>query len=185
MRLSCVPLVALLFVSCSNSHDSVISPPISDNNLLSNGSFELNGVPSLQGWRSVFTDTATVSFSTDVPTNGGSFSLRLKNEWSFAGRIAAVVPAPVGMHRYRLSAWVKCMPYPYANGSMSLSLESPDSILSIKYFYFADTVWTGISLVDTLSATVGDTLFVGLSGDIHQFAAGYSFFDLCKLEKLD
>ena len=175
-----------IFVACKKSGESLVTPPTTDINLLTNGSFESNGVPSLQTWRGYNpNDTTRVSFSTDVPPQGGYFSLRLKNEWTFAGGVIAVVPAFLGTHQYRLSAYAKCEPYPRAHGYMTLGFLQSDSLVKENAYFISDSGWVACSLIDTLSASSGDSILVGLAGDIFSFAVGYTFFDLCKLEKLD
>lgn len=159
---------------------SVVTVGVSNSNFLNNGSFEANG-GSIEGWSHI----GTLTFSSDVPPGGGQVSVSLRNQWSFAGSMWTQVPAVTGRHRYRFSAWIKCTPYPVADGSISLALERAGSIVRFKDCPFRDSTWTVYSIDDTISATVGDVLVVGCSADNGQFSDGYDYIDLCRLEQFD
>jgi hypothetical protein len=70
-------IVSVAAKGCSKSENQIVNSP-SDTNLVTNGSFEIGGGASLQDWQTNSTYTALISFSTDVPINGGTFSLRFK-----------------------------------------------------------------------------------------------------------
>lgn len=178
-------VVSLAIGGCSKSENQIVNPP-SDSNLLTNGSFEIGGAGSLQGWSANTSDTAFVNFSTDVPPGGGSFSVRLRNEWSFPGTLWQTIVSTAGTHRYRLSAFGKAIRSNInAGGDMRIQFKQSGGWISTKSFHFSDTTWTSASLLDTLTTASGDTIAVNLRGNIDQFSFGYVLFDLVKLEKLD
>lgn len=177
--------ISLAMVGCPKSEDQITNPP-SDTNLLTNSSFEVSGGASLQGWMVNTTDTAFVNFSTDTPSGGGSFSVRLRNEWSFPGSVWQTVALPSGTHRYRLTALAKVVRAAMnAGGDMRIQIKQAGTWSTTKNFHFSDTTWTSASLLDTLTTVAGDTIAVRLRGNIDQFSFGYVLFDLLKLESLD
>ena len=184
-RWSCLLILALVLLACRESSNTVTLPPSSTDNLLINGTFEVNSTPTLVGWRANSSDTALVAFSTDAPPDGGRYSVRLKNVWTFPGEVMAVLPTSLGTHRYRLSGWGRSSPQPTAQGFMRLSLQNSGVVFSSKESFFSDSTWTLYSFTDTVTAAIGDSIHVILSGALDQFTTGYTFFDLLKLEKLD
>ncbi|RCK72650.1 MAG: hypothetical protein IGBAC_0461 [Ignavibacteriae bacterium] len=178
-------VISLATQGCSKSENQIVNPP-SDTNLLVNGSFEISGGASLQGWQTNTSDTAFISFSTDVPINGGSFSLRLRNEWTFPGAVWQTIVPSSGTHRYRLSASAKVLRSgAMADGRISIGIKQAGIWNTTKSFSFSDTMWTEIVMLDTLTTVTGDTLRVSLAGGGTQFSFGYALFDLVKFQKLD
>ena len=174
-----------IFLGCSKSSDMIANPQV-DNNLVSNGSFEINGVASMQGWSAISHDSSFVVSSSDVPPGGGHFSVRIKNEWTLAGAVTTLIPATEGTHRYQLSAWGKSSVVTYGgHGRMNIALQKPDTFIGPIWQGFPDTNWTPQTIIDTLTASRGDSIKIILQGDISQFGAGHIFFDLCRLERLD
>lgn len=116
-----------IFLGCSKSGDTIVSPGV-DNNLVSNGSFEINGVASLKGWSVNSHDSSFVVSSTDTLPGGGHFSVRLKNEWTLAGSVTTLIPAREGTHRYQLSARAKSSTATSGGyGRMGIELQKPDT----------------------------------------------------------
>ncbi len=176
----------ILIAGCSKTGNGVVNPP-QDNNLLTNGSFEADSSGSLQGWQIFYEDTAYVNFSKDVPPYGGSFSVRLLNNWSFAGYISQSIVPQEGSRVYQLSASAKLVdPGFFENwGTMRISVHRYGTEESNKSLNISDTSWISVSILDTLDIYPGDTLTVYLSGNKGQFTQGYILFDLVKLEKVE
>lgn len=171
---------------CSKSDEVLVGPP-SDHRFITNGSFESNGLPSLEGWIDNTSDTALVNFSTDTPIGGGRFSIRLRNQWSFPGTIVCNIIPPIGTHRYQVSVWGKVLranALGLAGGELS-TYQKNSAELFRKGLHFADSTWTSGSLLDTLDARVSDTLMIMLRGNLDQFSSGDVLFDLCEIEWLD
>ena len=182
---SIIFVISLALLGCSKSENQIINPP-SDNNLFVNGSFEIGGASSLQGWQMNTSDTAFINFSTDAPIGGGSFSLRLRNEWTFPGAVWQTIVTSSGTHRYRLSASGKVLRSGVsADGWMSIAIKQAGTWSTTKSFSFYDTSWTEITILDTLTTASGDTLRVSLSGGGTQFSFGHTLFDLVQFQKLD
>ena len=182
-----VIFILVVLIYCSEPNDTIINPP-PDKNLITNSSFEISGEPSLQSWLKSTNDTSYINFSIDVPPNGGNYSVRLRNEWSFPGSIRYLIVPETGTNQYLLSVWGKVLPHTpahLAGGDVSLFHISAGNWTLRKYLYFSDTTWTRGTLLDTLSTTSSDTLVIILRGDISQFSYGNILFDLCKFEKLD
>jgi hypothetical protein len=157
-----------------------------DGNLLTNGSFEMNGAPSLQGWKASTADTSFVNFSSDVPPQSGSFSVRLRNEWVFPGSLWQGMRVPSGTHRYRLSAFGRVIPIGMrAGGRVEILVKRASSWMTSKYLSLPGPAWTPLSLVDTLTTVSGDSIAILLSGSAGQHDFGYALFDLVRFERLD
>ena len=116
-------LIGCLFLSCSkdSSPTSVrqqSSLTLSDTVALMNYSFEKNGVASIDGWQ--LSDTLTkkyLSFSTDIPSDGGSYSLVIQSDSGiFVDLRYKIIPPS--------STCIKCFKYSYES-----KIINPDSAL--------------------------------------------------------
>jgi len=180
-----ISVLVINILSCTKSDESITNPS-SDGNLIANSSFEQNGSPSLSGWQTNTSDSTFISYSSIVPQNGGKYSIKLFNEWSFPGTIITNIVPPIGKHRYRLSVWGKAIKAGLnAGGDINISLKNGSSFNFRKYHHFSDTSWVQGELLDTITTTSFDTIEVKLRGNIDQFSSGHILFDLCKFEKLD
>jgi len=178
---------SLLFIRCSGDEQSIVNTA-DENNLIKNSSFEFNNNPSLEYWDDTLTDSSYIGFSKDAPVDGGNYSVRLKNEWTFPGTIAYYIIPPTGTHSYHLSAFGKVVPSTpgsIAGGIMALFHVSSGNSNLEGFVRFTDTTWTNSSLIDTLTTTVSDTLIIRLQGNIDQWSNGNILFDLCTFVKLD
>jgi hypothetical protein len=180
--------LSLLEVGCKGS----INPTgysQEDYNLISNGSFEINAEPSLNGWYPNNSDTSYINYSIDVPPDGGKYSVKLKNDWIIAGTITTYVIPSIGTHQYRFSIWAKVLKWspndPIYGGEILILTKSKGTINFEKLYYFSDTTWTHEEIIDTLSSTTVDTVLIKLRGNITQFGRGYTLFDLCRFEKIN
>ncbi len=184
MRLSLASSwTAILFLSFLLG--CILEDPVSsipDSNLLLNPSFEIYGIPSLLGWVPSTEDTSAIHFFREVPPQGGKYSLGLETAWTAANSATAKVPAMVGSHRYRLALWARSNG---VSGFASLYLKTSDTLAFRKTVELPETAWTSYSLIDTIVAKQGDSLFVSLSGGMSQLLAGRTLFDLCTLEILN
>jgi len=180
-----LPVLWLVGAGCWKSENQIVNSP-SATNLLTNASFEIGQVASLEGWNVNNTDTSFINLSTDTPKGGGLFSARLRNEWDFAGALWQTTLPSSGTHRYLLNASGKVVPSgPIASGWMKIEIKHAGVWSISKSVQFSDTIWTSISILDTLTADSGDSIAVKLSGDFHQWSFGHALFDLVKLERLD
>ena len=156
-------------------------PPTDDTSaILINTSFELGGNHTLAGW--TISTPSVVSFSPDVPPDGGSWSVTIGVEWDPLPAISSNVPAPEGTHVYKLRVWAKRTG---VGGSAAIMIRRPDTLLTSRFVAIPDTGWTTYTIIDTISAERGDSVGVRLAGAISQLVPGTTFFDLCVLEKLD
>ena len=173
-------VAATTFSGCSKSRDT-ISAPSGDENLLINSSFEINDIPSLQGW--FVSDTSAVHFSGDAPPDGGSWSISIASAWvPSVYSISTTTAASEGNYRYELSLWAKKQ---FDGGWADLILYRLDTCYVRKTIVISDSTWTTYTSLDTLFANEGDSLIVVLTGAAGQVVVGETFFDLVRLEKLD
>jgi hypothetical protein len=167
-----------IMTGCSG--DSIVDGDNSGN-LLLNSSFEQGGVFSLAGWQ-VF-DTSAVKSSSDVPSNGGSYSVSIDAVWGLQGFIRTAVPAVPGTAIYQFSSWAKAVGSA-GMGKMDLGLKQADSTHALKGLTVADSIWHHYSLIDTVTANAGDSLVITLSGGFSQLETGTTYYDLCRLERI-
>jgi hypothetical protein len=176
-------LLALFFggmlQGCSKSNPT---GPSSGGDLLANPSFELNGSPSLQDWTQAYTDTSVHFFSSDVPPDGGRYSIVIDAVWGPPYTVSQAVPADAGNHRYEFSAWAKRSGF---GGQMRISLQRSDSTYFEKTMNIVDTAWTQYSIIDTVTAESGDSVVVSVTGGFSQLLFGQTYFDDCDLERID
>jgi len=166
-----ITLFTFLLVHCS---DSTVESPI-NNNLLSNGSFEFNGKPTLDGWR--FGNEELVESVNEAPPGGGFWSLQLTADWAPTSGFAYIlVPEVKNGDIVKLSAFVKT-----DGGNASIQLFYKDHV---KMAITNDTVWTQLSVIDTLSLIQGDTLRVILSSPVTELIEYKQLFDLVRLDKI-
>lgn len=145
-------------------------------------SFELNGVPSADGWD---IGPPYLGFSTEAPPDGGKYSIYAVS--SRPGGVASLVlPAPEGSNIYQLSLWGK---YSFIEGGIRFHLRTPgrdifgrpfiDSLR--KWLIFSDTAWTEYHVLDTLTTSSGDSLLIQLIAGLHEYV-GMVFLDLVELK---
>ena len=169
--------------SCNKSVDTPTGPPpVTGVNLLTNSSFESNDSASLQGWRRSINNNSLIGFTHDTPNDGGVWSIKLETVWPPPLFVQTTVAAPAGTHRYQLSTLAKAAG---AGGRFSLTLKRNDTLTIRKTLYIFDGAWTSRYFLDTLTTVAGDSFVVTLYGGGSMSDTGQTFFDLCKLEKLD
>lgn len=174
MGIILVAVIAVGFYSCKKSGDTIVGPP-NGVNLIANSSFESNGTPSFQGWQ--VNDTSLVRFSTDVPPDGGAWSICIETVWGHA-RVQTIIALPEGTHPYKLSIWAKRQG---VGGTISLIFNNAiRNSLTVS-----DTTWTVYTFNDTLTTVGGDRVVVELAGGFSQLLSGKTYFDICKFERLD
>lgn len=165
-----------------NCNTTLIEPPI-NNNLISNGSFETNNIPSLNGWRSGNKQLAKLV--NEAPPGGGEWSLQLTSDWA---PTTGYVYTPVSNVRsgdiVRLSAYVRTYGKFGGRGIIGLSVGPEFFPNNLKSAFSSDSLWHRVSVTDTLTMTSGDTLWVVLSAPITEIVPFQQLFDLVKLEKI-
>lgn len=166
----------LLFASCKpKGPTSPGAEPI----VLFNSSFESGGKPSDSLWN--LPPPPAFNFSTDVPPNGGKYSIFI--EAGNPGQNAvATLALPPGMHVYRLSVWAKTTAVIASADLLSFSADGSEGLR--KRVDIPDTAWHQYSLDDTVTAQAGDSVKVILSAGIGEVIFSLAYFDLCKLEQI-
>ncbi|MFH1198109.1 MAG: hypothetical protein V1720_20575 [bacterium] len=181
-----ITFVFVIFTAGCSKTDDTSTDPLPENNLLTNGSFEINGAASTSGWTEYYLESSVEKFSTDTPIGGGSFSVKLKNiGWMAASVLHQKLVVPPGTNRYRLTTYSKAIESQLAGGEMSINIYKNGSWTTSKRMHFSDTTWTTGSLLDTISTETGDTISIRLNSDDSQFSRGYILFDLIKFVKVE
>lgn len=168
-------MFALLFlISCNE--EEVTEP--TEENLLLNTSFEENGVASAEGWKL----PQGSEFSTDVPPNGGSFSLKLMAnsppEYAYI-----TVPVKTNYTINRLKFWSKSTGVSSdIYGEASLTLLRNGAELKSRSIQIDVITWATFSIQDTFEVAEGDSFKVQFSGGITQLFSADAYFDLVQLQ---
>jgi hypothetical protein len=173
---------------CKKDAQTPVQPAPENNVFVLNPTFEVNGVPSLEGW--AVPDTFTAYFSNDIPSGGSGSTIRLNLVigpyfgWP-SNCVYTAFTVPSGTHVYKLSFYGK-----YKDGSggsgVSVNLNRPGTNNSalLMDMWLDDTSWTFCSSIDTLQTVQSDTLFLTIFGGSCE-CTGQAFFNTCKFEKLD
>ena len=167
-------LISLFLISCNE--EEVTEP--TEENLLLNTSFEENGVASAEGWKL----PQSSEFSTDVPPNGGSFSLKLQAgsppEYAYI-----TVPVKTQYTINRLKFWSKSTGVTSdIYGEASLSLVRNGTELESRNIQIDAITWTTFSIQDTFDVAEGDSFIVKFSGGFTQLLSADAYFDLVQLQ---
>jgi len=176
-----VSVICLLLSTALGCSNGGITKPADDPNVLLFCSFEEERGPSLSGW---VPDRAPshVSFSRDVPPNGGRWSLSIDNTWKPSNMtVMRAVPALPGTTHYHFSFWAKARGVPeramLGGQRGNIAILEP---IGLK----ADSSWLPYSKLFTADGDTGISIVIGLSGS-STYESGTTYFDLVKLEKLD
>jgi len=166
----------ILFLNVSCNEEEVTEP--TEENLLLNTSFEENGVASAEGWKL----PQGSEFSTDVPTNGGNFSLKLHAnsppEYAYI-----TVPVKTQYTINRLKFWSKSTGVSSdIYGEASLSLIRNGVELKSRSIQVDVITWATFSIQDTFEVAEGDSFKVQFSGGMTQLFSADAYFDLVQLQ---
>ena len=175
-------LAISILVLLLNCHESIVEPQ-QDGNLLPNGSFELNNQPTLQGWH--LGNERAAELVNQAAPNGGNWALQLTSDGApTTAFIYTPVPNIKSGDIVRLSAYVRASGNFPGTGIIRLTVGKSINSGSIKETSSSDTVWTRISIMDTVKMGMNDTLWVILSSPVTEIAPFQQLFDLVKLEKV-
>lgn len=174
-------LVLSLLVGCSKKPTGPSQD--SEGNLLPNGSFELNGEPTLEGWQAANANLA--SLTEDAAPDGGKWSLKLEADWApTLGFITALVPGIHDGDVLRLSAFVRSVGDD-GGGLIALLVGSGSNRPISKLKVASSIEWTFLSFEDTLTVSESDSVWVLLSSFHTEIVPRIGQFDLVSLEKLN
>jgi len=151
-------------------------------NLVSNSSFEENGTGSLKYWTLSPLDASNYSFVNDVPKNGGSYSLAIKESWGIPNKVYTTVVLPTDKSQFRFSIWSKVE---LKSCKIWIGIQKSDTLIQQVQFIVNQTAWTNYISDFNYSPSAGDTLKVFLEGSSSSLQASRSFFDLCKIEVIN
>ena len=172
-------MVGIFIYSSIGCNESIVESE-SNENLIFNGSFEINNQPSLEGW---FGNQQLAELINQGAPNGGNWSLQLTSDWApTTGFVYSSISNVYAWDIVELTAYVR------GSGQFGggiISLVSGQNIWSgrNKSISMSDTVWSQISVTDTLELNANDTLWVVLSSPHTEILLLKGLFDLVKLEK--
>ncbi len=147
--------------------------------LLTNGSFESGGSFSTDGW-----STNGGQSSTDVPSGGGSFSLRLDPQSvPQEGYAEYSIQQAEGSQSYTITAYIKSVgTWP---GTITIKKREADNTVTIlASTNSADAEWVQKTLSVSSTFASGDELIIKLSAGSTEIPTDtkYALFDLITIE---
>ena len=167
-----------LIWSCSNNENSV-NPP--NSTTLFSTSFEENGFFSAEGWSLPLNSDS----STDIPQNGGKYSLLLNSTSPPEEYAEVILPVMTQLNDYKLSFWAKSSGVTNdVYGKAVLALVRNGSVVKSQSLTIDNISWQSYSIEDTFTVAEDDSLLIQLSAGINQLIPGKTYFDLCKLEAI-
>lgn len=147
--------------------------------LMTNGSFESDGAFSTDGWQ-----TSGAASSTDVPADGGSFSLRLDPQsYPAQGTATYRIEDLSGAQALSISVFIKSVgAWP---GVITIEKEAADNtvtVLASTNSVEADWIQKTLEISDTFDS--GDALLIKLSAGSTEIPIDtkYALFDLVTVE---
>jgi hypothetical protein len=178
MKSICIFPALLLFLlaSCKSENPTTAN---GGPTVFLNSSFESTGTPSSDGW--TISSSPMGGFATDVPTNGGNYSIFLQAS-NPGGSATINIALPFGVHLFRFSVWAK-------TGSVAghadlVYVPSVGQSMRLYQIDVPDTTWRQYSIVDSLPSQTGDSIKVVLSAGFSELIFSRTYFDLCKLEQI-
>lgn len=155
------------------------SRPEAQTNLIENGSFEINRMPSLKGW-TLLNPNLAASVQEGAP-GGGYWSLKLTADW--APTSAVVWQKVEGVKNgdvLTLTSYVKA----YEDGGGIIKLQcGPQPLEPSRERWVSSDVtdWVRLTLTDTLSLSAGDSVWVVLSSENTEVVPRIGLFDNVRL----
>ena len=154
-----------------------------------NGSFEVEGQPSLEHWINSCGDDESFQ---DAPVGGGSWCLRLP-EGNFQGCFPETanqfIPEFKNGDIWQISVWAR--QYEKKISQTSLILKIFNKKIDVSTVFSTDTTtsndWIQLIIVDTLFLEEGDSVAIILDAGITsgpQLFDSYSYFDLVEAKKI-
>jgi len=170
-------LFTLLIILYACAEEDTTAP--TEENLLLNTSFENNGMFSTPGWEL----PASSDSSSDVPTNGGKYSLELQSNAPPEEYAYIKVPVKLQYSIFKLSFWGKSTGVSSnVPGKAVLSLVRNKAEINSQSILVDQISWQSFSIQDTFSVAEGDSFIVKFSGGINQLFSAQAYFDLCQLQ---
>jgi len=174
----------LFLASCKNGS------PTSTNDgtiVLFKSSFDSSSSPSSSGWS--LSDSSLIAFSTDVPPNGGKYSIVLESSNVSDPRATAKIALPSGNHIYRLSIWAKSITPDGATGLFppraNFAVIESKILGPVGFANVSDSVWTEYSVTDTLTTQAGDSAeIILMPAQYGNLKENQTYFDLCEFEEI-
>jgi len=166
---------SILVLSCAEEETTAPT----EENLLINTSFENNGNFSTVGWSL----PASSNSSTDVPPNGGNFSLKLQSNSPPEEFAFKEVPVKTQYSINKLTFWAKSTGVTSnIPGKAVLSLIRNKSEIKSKSILVDQITWQTFSIQDTFNLAEGDSFMVKFSGGVNQLLPAQAYFDLVQLQ---
>ncbi|MDP4218867.1 MAG: hypothetical protein Q8916_05625 [Bacteroidota bacterium] len=175
-----IMMSALFATSCTNSTNAP-----SSNALLDNLTFDSSGHGSLNGWSYGASDMdSAAQFTSDVPPGSSAkWSLLLSPGWIPRTEFVHHEFTGLSSGIYKLSLWEK-VTQKEGMGAVRILTSNPAPMHISASMIAEDTVWTKISLLDTLTLSAKDTVSLELTGGSTEVAAWHVLYNNITFEKL-
>jgi hypothetical protein len=150
-----------------------------------NGSFEIDGQPSLAGWNFSCHGHTTVQ---DSPFDSTGYCLKLEAgnfQGCFPGFAYQILPDVKNGDVWKLEGWVKKLQYYPIPGIGFLKLGGPTGFTTLNTKNPTTDQWEYLSVQDTFDIGDQDTILVVLgAGSTSGPATGWSYFDLISVSRV-
>ncbi|MBK9982212.1 MAG: T9SS type A sorting domain-containing protein [Saprospiraceae bacterium] len=174
----------LVFISCSFI--------LSSQNLILNPSFEQNGERYCEDWYAgwlpmenycdTFQNFGVRMIHSDPPDSiRGSWSVELYGNWPSGSYIGTYIPAKAGTNVYELKFWMNSSHF---GGGGGINLKGNQSA-ETKWIEDWGQPWTQYTLLDTITAVPGDSIYVILSAGVGDFCICDVQFDQVEFAVVD
>jgi hypothetical protein len=169
-----VVLVICLISGCKKDESDV-----PEGNLISNSTFEVNGIPGFDGWTG-----SSYSFIQDVPATDGIWALQLEPEWlPGEGYAETYITGYQGSYTFKFTCDAKSLND--WNGKVNLRLQNEKgTITTLKTIEFNYPSWSTMTTTIEVSLVKADKLIVHLSAGSTEVSMGKVLFDNVILEKV-
>jgi hypothetical protein len=177
IALICLVYLMLLTLQCSSP-----TRPAREDNLVSNGSFETRGRPSLSGWELL--NPSLAQSEHDGGPGGGSWSLKLTADWAPTTAVAwQKIDNLKSGDVLALSSSVKA--YDDGGGIIGLACgPSPLEPTRHRSVFSDSTAWVKVTLTDTVAVSEGDSVWVVLSSHPTEIVPRVGLFDEVRLVRV-
>lgn len=162
--------VLFSFWLVSGCHKDEFKVP--EGNLIFNSTFEVNGIPSFEGWIG-----SSYSFVEDVPSEGGRWALQLEPEWlPGEGYAETEISGYKGSYTFKFTCDAKSLNE--WKGLVSLRLmDDSGTVTILKTIEFNYPSWSKITASIKVSLAETDRLIIRLSAGATELTTGKVLFD--------
>jgi hypothetical protein len=170
----------LLFINSCTYDIPVNSSPVEEGSVvILNSSFEKGKSASFEGWQSA--GPPKVKLVNIAPPAGGNYSVLVKAQ-ELGAYVSKIINLEPGDNELKFSLWGKTEGQ---TGNALVYHKKNDELILLMSLSIRSSSWKYYSSNTIITAEEGDELKIILSGTETITPTAVSWFDLCKIEKLN